>query len=129
MRASLLDETLLQHDDFVAVNDGAEPMRNNKRCRLSKPDPDLFLNDAFGLAVERRRRFIEHHNTRVLHEHPSGADALAFTATEARYVKLHRYHKPRQDTKKHNAKVRKDQLSPHVGCVKDTKLFASPQGT
>ena len=62
VRAALDDLALVQHDDFVSPHDGREPMRDHQRGAIARNTLERVLDFLFRMAVERRRRLIEHQN-------------------------------------------------------------------
>src|SRR5262249_43073943 len=72
----LADPSRLQDDDSIEIAQGGEPMRD---CD-DRPPPhqtvECLTYRLLGFAVERRGRFIEQKNWRILEESPGNADAL-----------------------------------------------------
>ncbi len=64
--SALGDAALIQHDDLVGADDGGQPMRDHQRGAVARDPFERFLDFVLGVAVERRRRFIQHQDRRRL---------------------------------------------------------------
>src|SRR5262249_39999735 len=77
---------VFDHHDPVGMHDGGEPVRDDECGAALAELGDRFLYVAFGLGVERCRRFVEQDDGRVLDQRARDRDALAFAAGEAQTV-------------------------------------------
>ena len=82
MPAAFGDDPLVEHQDFIGMHDGRQPVRDDQR-RAPPGDPlERGLNLALGEAVERRGRLVEHQNRRRLQNGARDGDALLLAARE-----------------------------------------------
>src|SRR5207248_869744 len=82
VRAFLHDAAGLEHDEAIHARDGGEPVRDGDHGLALHELEELLLNRDLHLAVERRGRFIEHQDRRILEDHARERDALALPAGE-----------------------------------------------
>ena len=73
----------IQHQDQIGGEDRTEAVRNNDAGPSRHHALQRVLNQHFGFAIERTRRFIEHENARVFENHARQRDALFFAAAES----------------------------------------------
>ncbi len=66
MTALLGDAPALHHQNAVGIDDGCEAMRDHQRGAALRKLGQRLLDGAFGFRIERRRRFIEDKDGRVL---------------------------------------------------------------
>ena len=76
MAAPFDDPTGVQHDDFVGIHDGRQPMGDNQRRPADCNHVEFSLDRFFRLGIQRRCRFIEDQDRRILQERTSNSDSL-----------------------------------------------------
>ena len=76
-----------QHDDLVAVADGAEPMRDDDAVQPRRRTASSISD--FGRGIERARRFVEHENRRLADQRPRDLQPLTLSAAEVAAAFLH----------------------------------------
>ena len=82
MRAALHDLPLVEHENFIGMNNRRETVRDHE-CRAALGDEiEGGLNLAFGEGVERRRRLVEDKDRRRLQNGSGDRDTLFFAAGE-----------------------------------------------
>src|ERR1700730_15509086 len=62
--AALDDRPLVEHDDLISADDSREPVRDDERRAVARNTIEGILDFFFGVAVERRCRFIEQQDRR-----------------------------------------------------------------
>ena len=82
MPAALGDDALVEHEDLVGVDDRRQPMGDDQRRAPLRDALQRGLNLAFGEAVERRGRLVEHEDRRRLQHRAGDRDALLLAAGE-----------------------------------------------
>ena len=82
MRAALDDRALVEHDDFIGVDDGREAMRDDQRGAAARDAVERVLDLALGEGIERRGRFVENEDGRIFQNGAGDGDALLFAAGE-----------------------------------------------
>src|SRR5262245_9980479 len=82
MRAAFSDLATVEHDDFVAVANCAQPMRNDDACAPTAPQ--IVVNLLFGIGIKRGGRLVEHQDRRIAHQCSSNFNALSLSATKIR---------------------------------------------
>ena len=80
MRPALDDRAPVEHDDLVGTDDGREAMRDHQSRAVLRNPIERVLDFLFGLAVERRGRFVEQQDGRALENGPRDGDALLLAA-------------------------------------------------
>jgi hypothetical protein len=80
MSPAFRNSSLIQHDDFIAVSNCAQAMRNdNARAAASAY---IILDNLFRDGVERRCCFVEHNERRIGNQCSSDFDPLALATAE-----------------------------------------------
>src|SRR5262245_25334283 len=80
---ALLDySAVLEHDEAIHARDRREAMGDRDHGLAFHQAQQLLLDRELDLAVERRRRLVEHENRRVLEDHACERNALALSARE-----------------------------------------------
>ena len=74
---------LLEHADFVGVDDCGEAVGDNDGGAVGHEFFKGFLHESFALGVKRGGGFVEDEDCRVLEDCAGDADSLALTAGEA----------------------------------------------
>ena len=82
MGAALDYPAVVEHQNLVGADDGREPVRNDERGAVFSHAIERVLDVAFGVAVERRCRFVEQKNRRTLEDGARNGDALLLAARE-----------------------------------------------
>ena len=80
MRAALDDASFVQHADEVGMFDGRETVRHHQGGTFRHEVLERFLHEFLGLGIERRSRFIQNQDRRVLEDSPCDGEALALPA-------------------------------------------------
>ena len=80
MRAALDDHAVIEHENLVGADDGRKPVRDDERGAVARHAVELILDVPFGMAVERRGRFIEQQDRRRFEDGAGDGDALLFAA-------------------------------------------------
>src|SRR6516165_8659688 len=80
MRTLLDDAAPVEHDEAIHLRDGREPMSDRDHRLVSHERAQARLNGGFDFAVERRGRFVEYQDRRVLENDAGDGDALALAA-------------------------------------------------
>ncbi len=81
--AALIDDAaLIQHHQPVHARDGREPVRDGNDGASAHQPVELLLDRRLDLGIERRGRFVQDQDRRILEDHPSNRDALALPAGE-----------------------------------------------
>src|SRR4051812_40725128 len=80
VRALLDDLARLEDDQPIHARDGGEPVGDGDHRLALHELEELFLDGELDFAVERRGRFVEHQDRRVLEDHAGERDALALSA-------------------------------------------------
>src|SRR5262249_44423737 len=80
MRALLDDTAPVEHNEAIHLRDGREAMRDRDHRLVSHERTQARLNGGFDFAVERRGRFVEYQDRRVLENDAGDGDALALAA-------------------------------------------------
>jgi hypothetical protein len=71
---------LLEHDEAIHARDGRKAVRDRDHGLAFHQAEQLLLDRELDLAVERRGRFVEHQDRRVLQHDARDRDALALPA-------------------------------------------------
>ncbi len=80
--ALLDDAAVLEHDQPIHLRDGREPVRDGDHGLAFHQRAEARLDRGFHFAVERRGRFVEDEDRRVLENDARDGDALALAAGE-----------------------------------------------
>ena len=80
MRAPLHNGSLIQHNDLVAVPDGAQPVRDNDAC--NSPRVHALDHLVLGLRVQRARRLVHDADGRILAQRPRDLEPLPLSAAQ-----------------------------------------------
>ena len=80
MGATLGDHALVEHDNLVGRHDGGKPVRDHQSGPVARHLIEGILDVAFGVAVERRRGFVEHQDRGRLENGARDGDALLLAA-------------------------------------------------
>ena len=89
MPSALDDAAFLQHQDLVGIDHGGEPMGDDQRRAIGRDFAQALLDFLFGAAVERRCRFVEQHDGRLLQQGARDRHALFFAAGEFQSALAH----------------------------------------
>src|SRR6185437_157218 len=68
MRATLDDLASIKHDDLVGADDRGKPVRDHQGGAITRNSLERILDFLFGMAVERRGRFVQKENRRSLQD-------------------------------------------------------------
>src|ERR1700722_13688297 len=82
VRALLCDHAAFQHDDFIRIADGAQPVRNGEHGSSFHQAFQGFDDQSFRFGVQGCRRFVENQNRVIAYDRARDADALALAAGE-----------------------------------------------
>src|SRR3546814_5402204 len=80
MRPALEHAALIQHDDFVGIDNGGQAMRDDKRGAMARNLIQFELNGALGARIERAGGLIENQDGWILEQCSGDGDALLFAA-------------------------------------------------
>ena len=77
------DVAPLEHDDRIGATNGREPMRDHKRRAIQQERGERVLHQALRFRVERRGRFVQDQDRRVLEQGAGDRQPLALPAQRA----------------------------------------------
>src|SRR5579885_1848569 len=80
MSSDLGDDAPGQHDNPIGAPTGGETMSDHELWTPYHQVHQGFLHQSFPFSIERRRRFVQDQNRRVLQQGAGNRDALALTA-------------------------------------------------
>ena len=80
--ADLDDLAVLHHNNFVSLQDGAEPMGDDEGGAAGHQARHRVLNETFAFGVERAGGLIEDEESRIFQDRAGDGDALALAAAE-----------------------------------------------
>ena len=78
------DETVLQHDDLVGVDDGRHPLGDDDHRPVPGHRPERRPQPGVGGQVERRERVVEQVDARVRHQRPGDRQPLPLATGDVR---------------------------------------------
>ena len=87
VRAALHDLAALQHDDLVAVANGAEPVGDDQAGAAAAAQ--VVVDRLFGRRIERAGGFVEDENRGIVDERARDLEALPLTAAEVAAALFH----------------------------------------
>src|SRR6266850_1541580 len=73
---------MVEDEDAIGPPNRPEPMGDDQRRATSQQVLHRCLDEAFALAIEARRRFIEHDDGRIAEKDTGNRDALTLSARE-----------------------------------------------
>ena len=82
MRAALDNAAMIEHEDFVGVDDGREAVRNDQCRAIARDFGELGLDHFLGACVECAGGFVKHQNRRILEQRACDRHALLFATRE-----------------------------------------------
>ena len=82
MRAALDDAPVVHDEDLVGIHDRRQPVRDDERRVAARDAVELGLYRLLRLRIERRSRFVEDEDARVLEYRARDRDALLLAARE-----------------------------------------------
>ena len=78
MSANLNGTTRAQHDDAIAIADGAQAVSNEQAGAATASE--MVIDQGLGLGVQRACSLVQHQQARVAHQRPGDLQALPLTA-------------------------------------------------
>ena len=82
MRAGFDDVSAVDHEDAIGLLDRRQSMCDDERRAVVHQLIERPLDDALGFGVQRRRRFVENQDRRILEQRARDRDALPLPARQ-----------------------------------------------
>src|SRR5258706_2093609 len=83
VRAHLRDPSIVEDNDLVSVANRTQAMRDDERRLPCENLLQVALNDPLGLGIERRGRFVENQDARIVQDRPRDHYALFLSTAQA----------------------------------------------